>query len=90
MDRDNWPSTLTARDICSILRICEVAGYNLIHSGQFPVFHVGRSLRIPRDDFFDWLYQYQQITESSSVMASNSKEDAIKQLGFKKGNRRYF
>ncbi len=45
------------KDIQEILQIGQVAAYRLIHSGDFPVIAVGRSYRIPRKEFHEWLHR---------------------------------
>ena len=46
------PKVLKVKDVQSILQIGQVAAYRLIHSGEFPVIRVGRSYRIPEEEFY--------------------------------------
>ena len=49
------PKVLKVKDVQSILQIGQVAAYRLIHSGEFPVIRVGRSYRIPEEEFYLWM-----------------------------------
>lgn len=49
------PKVLKVKDVQSILQIGQVAAYRLIHSGEFPVIQVGRSYRIPEEEFYLWM-----------------------------------
>jgi excisionase family DNA binding protein len=46
---------LTVRDVCSVLQIGPNSAYTLLNSGAFPVIRIGRSYRVPRGPFFEWL-----------------------------------
>ena len=50
--------TLTIKEMQSILRIGANLAYNLIHSKAFPVIRIGRSYRIPRLAFIEWVNQH--------------------------------
>ncbi len=49
------PKVLRVKDVQEILQIGQVAAYRLIHSGEFPVIRVGRSYRIPEEEFYLWM-----------------------------------
>lgn len=51
----SYPKVLKVKDVQSILQIGQVAAYRLIHSGEFPVIRVGRSYRIPEEEFYLWM-----------------------------------
>lgn len=59
---DSECMTLRVKDIQQILGIGQVTAYNLIHSNSFPVTKVGKSYRIPRRPFFQWM-EGQDVTE---------------------------
>ncbi len=45
------PKVLKVKDVQSILQIGQVAAYR----GEFPVIRVGRSYRIPEEEFYLWM-----------------------------------
>ena len=49
------PKVLKVKDVQSILQIGQVAAHRLIYSGEFPVIRVGRSYRIPEEEFYLWM-----------------------------------
>ena len=51
----SFPRVLKVKDIQQILQIVRVAAYRLIHTGAFPVIRVGRSYRIPEEEFLCWM-----------------------------------
>ncbi len=51
----SYPKVLRVKDVQEILQIGQVAAYRLIHSGEFPVIRVGRSYRIPAEEFYLWM-----------------------------------
>lgn len=51
----SFPRVLKVKDIQQILQIGRVAAYRLIHTGAFPVIRVGRSYRIPEEEFLCWM-----------------------------------
>lgn len=51
----SFPRVLKVKDVQQILQIGRVAAYRLIHTGAFPVIRVGRSYRIPEEEFLCWM-----------------------------------
>jgi excisionase family DNA binding protein len=51
----NYNEILTPKDIKNILGIGQSQAYELIHSGQFQVIKIGRSYRILKSVFVEWL-----------------------------------
>src|SRR5262249_43068552 len=52
---EELPLVLRARHIQEILGISKMRAYTLIGSGVFPVQHIGRAIRVPRETFRAWL-----------------------------------
>jgi excisionase family DNA binding protein len=52
------PDVLNVTDIQKILGIGRRQAYELVNSGQFHVVRVGKSIRILREVFFNWLNGY--------------------------------
>jgi excisionase family DNA binding protein len=49
------PVFLRAEEVAGILRCSRSQVYGWIKRGQIPAVRFGRSVRIPREDFFKWL-----------------------------------
>jgi hypothetical protein len=58
-DYSNLPAILKATDIAKIMRCSGPKSYDLIREGEaencFLVRYIGRSPRVPRDSFLNWL-----------------------------------
>ena len=46
---------LTVEEVEEILRISRTKAYEFVNSGVFPVKRIGRTIRIPRRSFYEWL-----------------------------------
>lgn len=46
---------LKIQDIQRLLNISRSQAYSLASSGMFPVFRIGRAIRIPREPFEKWV-----------------------------------
>jgi excisionase family DNA binding protein len=51
----SYPDVLNVADIQQILGIGRRQAYELVNSGQFHVVRVGKSIRILKEVFFNWL-----------------------------------
>lgn len=51
----SYPEVLNVSDIQTILGIGRRQAYDLVNSGQFHIVRVGKSIRIFREVFFNWL-----------------------------------
>lgn len=52
---------MTVKELQDELQISRNKAYELIHSGALPVIQIGRTYRIPRDKFEDWITYEAQI-----------------------------
>lgn len=52
---DDLREIYTVKEIKEYLRIGQVAAYELIHRPDFPVVKIGRTYRIPKAGFLEWL-----------------------------------
>lgn len=55
MKIENLPLLLTVHDLASLLRIGRNAAYQLVKDETVRSIHVGRSIRIPREAFVQFL-----------------------------------
>jgi excisionase family DNA binding protein len=55
---EEYPMILTATDISEILRVSKPTAYELMEQKLFPLIRIGRSKRVLRDEFFQWLSQH--------------------------------
>lgn len=53
--QNTLPEVLNVSDIQQILGIGRRQAYELVNSGQFHVVRVGKSIKIHKDAFFNWL-----------------------------------
>ncbi|SHR09953.1 DNA binding domain, excisionase family [Mycobacteroides abscessus subsp. abscessus] len=51
----DYPTVLTAADISEILRVSKPTAYELMDRESFPLIKIGRSKRVLKDDFIQWL-----------------------------------
>ncbi|AWP26341.1 helix-turn-helix domain-containing protein [Paenibacillus sp. Cedars] len=51
----SYPDVLQVSDIQQILGIGRRQAYELVNSGQFHVIRIGKSIRVVRDVFFNWM-----------------------------------
>jgi excisionase family DNA binding protein len=58
-NQEDLPIFLTAGDIAELLKISKPTAYELMKQDGFPLIQFGRSMRVNRDEFFQWLSQKQ-------------------------------
>ncbi|PZX07414.1 excisionase family DNA binding protein [Psychrobacillus insolitus] len=56
---EDYPMILTAEHIAEILMISKPTAYELMEQTSFPLIRIGRSKRVLKDKFFNWLSQQQ-------------------------------
>ncbi|MEK4535948.1 helix-turn-helix domain-containing protein [Peribacillus sp. FSL K6-1552] len=56
---EDYPMILTAVHLSEILMVSKPTAYELMEQKSFPLIKLGRSKRVLRDEFFDWLTQQQ-------------------------------
>ena len=54
-ERGELPAVLTVEQVRQFLNISRPMAYELCHKENFPKLRIGRTIRIPRDSFFQWL-----------------------------------
>lgn len=54
---EDYPLMLTAVHISEILMVSKPTAYELMEHSTFPLIRIGRTKRVQREDFFDWLSQ---------------------------------
>lgn len=52
---NEYPSVLTASDISEILRVSKPTAYELMEQESFPLIKIGRSKRVLKDKFIEWI-----------------------------------
>ncbi|QDP39367.1 helix-turn-helix domain-containing protein [Radiobacillus deserti] len=55
IDFSNYPLVLNVKDIQKIMSIGRRQAYELIHSEQFHTVRVGKSIKVAKQVFIDWL-----------------------------------
>ncbi|MFJ7310017.1 helix-turn-helix domain-containing protein [Peribacillus frigoritolerans] len=56
---EDYPMILTAVHLSEILMVSKPTAYELMEQKAFPLIKLGRSKRVLRDEFFNWLTQQQ-------------------------------
>ena len=56
---EDYPIILTAVHLSEILMVSKSTAYELMEQKTFPLIKLGRSKRVLRDAFFNWLTQEQ-------------------------------
>lgn len=56
---EDYPMVLTAVHLSEILMVSKPTAYELMEQKSFPLIKLGRSKRVLRDEFFNWLTQQQ-------------------------------
>jgi len=56
---EDYPMILTASDIAEILSVSKPTAYELMDQEGFPLIKFGRSKRVFREEFFNWLTNIQ-------------------------------
>ncbi|MFJ5751615.1 helix-turn-helix domain-containing protein [Peribacillus frigoritolerans] len=56
---EDYPMILTAVHLSEILIVSKPTAYELMEQKSFPLIKLGRSKRVLRDEFFNWLTQQQ-------------------------------
>lgn len=55
--REDYPLTLTVKEVSEIMRISLSKAYTIVKRPDFPVIVDGNRFIIPRDTFFRWMEQ---------------------------------
>lgn len=55
MEKHNYPLILEVSHIQEILGVSKRRAYEIMDIEGFPLLRLGRSKRVPRDKFFEWL-----------------------------------
>jgi excisionase family DNA binding protein len=64
-DIEELPLVLTIRQVQDVLGCAKDMAYSLPHMPGFPSMRLGKSIRIPRDQFFAWLNAQAEAQEES-------------------------
>lgn len=54
-DINDYPIFLTVNEVAEILQIGVRTAYKVMDQDDFPLFRIGKSKRVRRDDFLDWI-----------------------------------
>lgn len=55
---ESYPLVLTAIEVSQILKISKPTAYELMNRKDLPLFRIGRSKIVLRDEFFLWLSKH--------------------------------
>lgn len=54
---DDLPAVLNANQLAPALGISRAGAYQLLNTGTFPTFRIGKRLLVPKDKLIDWIEQ---------------------------------
>jgi predicted DNA-binding transcriptional regulator AlpA len=54
---EDYPITMTAKDVSQILGISPRVAYDIMEAEDFPLIRIGRHKKVHRDKFFQWMDQ---------------------------------
>jgi excisionase family DNA binding protein len=57
--KEDYPLILTAGHISEILSVSKPTAYELMEQSSFPLIRIGRSKRVLKNEFFNWLANQQ-------------------------------
>lgn len=60
-------AVMTVKELCEILNIGKPAAYALCHREDFPAIKIGKSFKIPRKRFYEWLDNQWNCQEKCSL-----------------------
>jgi excisionase family DNA binding protein len=55
MSENELPSMLKVEDVANYLRIGKASVYELCRQNKIPVFRVGKTIRIKKENFLNWI-----------------------------------
>jgi excisionase family DNA binding protein len=55
MKKEDFPITMTAKDVSAVLGISLRVAYDVMEGEEFPLVKIGRHKKVHRDKFFEWL-----------------------------------
>ena len=61
---DDLPVLLTIRHIIDVMGVSRDTAYNLVHRRGFPAMHIGKQIRVPRDEFKRWVETQATLDET--------------------------
>jgi Helix-turn-helix domain len=64
-DIEDLPLMLTMRQVQDVLGCAKDMAYRLPHMPGFPSLRLGKSIRVPRDQFFAWVNAQAEAQEAS-------------------------
>ncbi len=53
---DELPPVMHAKDVAGYLHISLTCAYEVMHSKNFPVIHIGKRLLVTKEHFLQWLH----------------------------------
>lgn len=55
MEKEQLPLILKATDVARIMGVAKSTAYEMMRMNDFPAIIINSVVRVPRDDFFNWL-----------------------------------
>lgn len=75
---ETYPIILTANEISEILRISKPTAYSLMDLQGFPLIRIGRTKRVLRDHFFEWIVNNGPLTNQFNAISVDVGNDTTK------------
>jgi excisionase family DNA binding protein len=61
MTKDQYPLILTVTHVAALLSVSKRRAYEIMDYTNFPLVRLGRSKRVGRDAFFEWMEAQSQV-----------------------------
>ena len=58
---EDYPLVLTAEHLAEILALSKPTVYELMNHSSFPLIKIGRSKRVLKHEFFNWLSEHRSL-----------------------------
>lgn len=55
MDRKDYPLIMTYKEVMEIMGCSKRVAYEIMERKDFPLIRIGRTKKVEREDFFNWL-----------------------------------
>ncbi|MDN4607961.1 helix-turn-helix domain-containing protein [Sporosarcina highlanderae] len=75
---ESYPIMLTANEISEILRVSKPTAYSLMDLQGFPLIRIGRTKRVLRDHFIEWIVKNPMSNQFSAMSTEDGSNSTKK------------
>lgn len=59
---EELPMILTAKEVAAVLQISKNRAYEIMEFEDFPLIRIGKSKRVAKEAFLNWLKNYERVS----------------------------